>query len=166
MPYMPAGIFVMRLTSLLRLSRLLSFKKAAALFFVALLTACSQGTDREQIAALIEATEQAAESRDTSEVMKVIADDYRDAQGMDKSQLQNFLRGYFLTHPKIELIVRIGDIKVETAARARAQIELVMVGTVGIPGDSALTGNSESLEVDFRKIDGEWRAVRMERVRN
>lgn len=140
------------------------FRTALAFTFVAL-AACARTSDEEQIRAVIASAEKAAEARDTSDVMAIVAEDFRDGQGLDKQQLQNFLRGYFITHPKIELVVRIGDIHLETASRARVQLELIMVGTVGTAGDSALTGNTESLEVDFRKIDGKWLAVRMERKR-
>jgi hypothetical protein len=53
----------------------------------------------------------AAEARDASDVLDLVADDYEDAQGFDRAQLRNFLRGYFLAHPKIELLVNIESLE-------------------------------------------------------
>jgi len=46
-------------------------------------------------ARVIGSVENAAEARDTSDVLAFVADDYSDAQGLDRAQLQNFLRGIF-----------------------------------------------------------------------
>jgi RNase adaptor protein for sRNA GlmZ degradation len=73
-----------------------------------LLGGCGAKTsDEEQVRALIDAVEIAAEDRDASDVLTHVADNYIDSAGLDKTQLQNFLRGYFLAHPKLELLVTI-----------------------------------------------------------
>jgi len=135
--------------------------------FLAVLSACSHGSDEEQIRAVVGAAETAAETRSTSGVMKWIADDYRDDLGSDKTQLQNILRAYFLSHPKIELLVNIKDVKIESPNSARAHIELTMLGTEQRSDSSAsLTAESQPLRVDFRRIDSEWRVVSVERRRD
>ena len=130
------------------------------------LTACSRGSDEEQIRGVIDAAEAAAEARDTSDFLKLIADHYRDSEGNDKARLQQFLRGYFITHPKIELLVRIQEIRIETAENARVRIEFALVGT-RVEGDAsnALTGETESLLIDLKRIDSDWRVVRVARDR-
>ena len=129
------------------------------------LAACTASSDEQQIRELLAAAESAAEARDTSAVMDLIDPDYADAQGMDKAQLQQYLRGYFLLHPKIELMTRIDQVELETATRARVQLGLVMVGQKGAAGDTSLTGDTETLQLELRRRDGEWRVARADRVR-
>jgi hypothetical protein len=146
--------------------RLFSWAIACGVSLIAV-GACSRSSDEEQIRELIATAEQAAEARDASDVMSLIAPEYRDSQGFDRAQLQSFLRGYFLTHPRIELLLRIAEIKIETPTRARARLELTVVGTqIGGENGTSLSGDSESLQVDFMRIDGEWRIARADRVRN
>jgi hypothetical protein len=85
----------------------------------ALLLACAaRSSDEEQVRALIDDMETAAEARDASDVLDLVADDYQDAQGFDRAQLRNFLRGYFLAHPKIELLVDIESLEFPPTAGA------------------------------------------------
>src|ERR1044072_1979021 len=78
--------------------------------FAAVIFLCACGartSDEQQVRELIAAVENSAEARDSSDVLAWVADDYTDAQGFDKSQLQDFLRGYFLSHPKVELLANV-----------------------------------------------------------
>ena len=129
--------------------------------------ACSRSSDEEQIRAIINSAEAAAEARHTSGIMDLIADDYSDDMGSDKSQLQNVLRGYFLTHPKIKLLVTIENVNVEGPDNARVHLELSTVGTEKF-GDSStsLTAQSEPLRIDFKRVGAKWRMVHVERRRD
>lgn len=142
--------------------RLLFYALAAALA-----SACSRGTDEEQIRALIDSAETAAEARDVSDLMDLVADNYADDRGSDKDELQRFMRAYFVMHPKIELLVTIGEIELETANRARVQVDVAMLGTRlgGGPEQTSLTGDLESLRVELRRVDSQWRVSRADRVR-
>lgn len=128
-----------------------------------LLAACSSGTDEDQVRAVIAAAEKAAEARDTSELMDLVADDYTDSRGFDKAQLTQYLRGYFLIHPKIEIITKLGDIEFETANRARLDVEVVMVGTQGNSAAASLTGDLESMKVELQRRGSEWVVTRVDR---
>jgi len=131
-----------------------------------ILSACGSSSDEEQVRAVIAAAEAAAESRDASDAMKLVADDYADERGYDKQQLHQYLRGYLLMHPKIELLVNVDDIEFETASRARVQVEIAMLGTQRGAGDmqAKLAGELESWRVDMQRRDGEWRVTRVDRV--
>jgi hypothetical protein len=126
---------------------------------------CSKTSDEEQVRAVIAAGEAAAEARDASDAMKLVADDYSDNNGLNKSQLEQYLRGYFLLHPKIELITRIGEIKFETANRARVQVEVTMVGTQRQGEGSSLAGDFDSLLIDLQRRDSKWLVTRVVRSR-
>ena len=139
----------------------MKFSSNASLIFVAalLLAACSpKSSDEVQVRELIASAEEAAEARDTSDVLELVADDYSDAQGFDKHALQNFLRAYFFTHPKIELIVSIDKLEFPVPGLAQAEISVATVGG----GDA----NLQHLNVELRKSGDDWRVSRADRVQN
>lgn len=122
-----------------------------------LLAACSAtSSDEDQVRALIDQVEAAAESRDASDVLVYVADDYSDANGLDKRELQNFLLGYFLSHPKLELLVNIESLEFPVDGLAHAVVSVATV-ELGDPG-------MERLKVEFRRADGNWRVARADRV--
>lgn len=130
-------------------------------FFAVLITAISlvacssQSSDEEQVRALVAGVEAAAESRDTSDVLAFIADDYSDAYGFDKSRLQGFLRGYFLANPKLELLVGIDALEFPADGLARAEITVTRL---------ALDAQRERFGVEFRRHDGQWLVARADRL--
>ena len=122
-----------------------------------LLAACaSRSSDEELVRALIDNMETAAEARDASDVLDLVADDYEDAQGFDRAQLRNFLRGYFLAHPKIELLVNIESL--EFPADGLAQAEISVTSLALNDPDHAL------LKVEFRREGSDWKVRRADRV--
>jgi hypothetical protein len=128
------------------------------LITVCCLTACSAGTsDEDQVRASIASMETAAEARDASDVLAFVADDYDDAQGFDKSQLRNFLRGYFLAHPKLDLVVNISQLEFPADGLAQAELSVTTV-ELNDPDHAAF-------KVEFRRVDGEWRLSRADRLR-
>lgn len=126
------------------------------LILSASLAACgSRSTDEERVREVIATMETAAEARDASEVLAFIAADYTDSAGLDKTQLQNFLRGYFLMNPKIELLVNISELELPVPGLAR-----INVGVTSLPA-----GDRARFAVELRQEGGEWRVVRADRVR-
>jgi hypothetical protein len=121
------------------------------------LAACgARSTDEEKVRALFANAEKAAEDRDTSDVLAFIASDYADSQGFDKSQLQNFLRGYFLTHPKVELVVSVDDLEFPADGLARANVAVTAV--------DLSDPHREHLSIELRRTDGRWLVARADRV--
>lgn len=120
------------------------------------LSACgSRSSDEELVRALIDAVEIAAEERDASDVIEHVASDYSDSNGFDRAQLQNFLRGYFLANPKIELLVRIESLEFPVAGLGRARVSV----------NALPSGDNATLDVEFRQQKGEWLVARADRVR-
>ncbi len=142
----------------------MKFSSNTSLIFVAaifmttlLLAACgSKSSDEEQVRALVDSVELAAEARDASDVLEFVAPDYADSNGLDKTQLGNFLRGYFLTHPKLELLVTIESLEFPVDGLAQA---VVRVATVEL-GNPDL----QRLKVEFRRSEGQWRVARADRA--
>ncbi|HEV7609774.1 MAG TPA: hypothetical protein VGO61_20735 [Steroidobacteraceae bacterium] len=122
-----------------------------------LLVACAaKSSDEERVRELIANIEAAAEARDASDVLEYVADDYADSSGVDKQQLRDFLRGYFLAHPKLELVVSIESLEFPVDGLAQA---VVTVAAVQL-GDPDL----QRLKVEFRRTKDEWRVARADRV--
>ena len=128
------------------------------LIAVTLLAACgARSSDEEQVRSLIAGLETAAEARDAGDVMAHVADDYQDSRGFDRAQLTNFLRGYFLVHPDIELLVDISSLEFPAEGLAKAEISVTRV--------SLSDPDHERLRVEFRRHDGDWKVSRADRVR-
>ena len=122
-----------------------------------LLAACAaKSSDEDQVRELIDGVEAAAEARDTSDVLEFVADDYADSSGSDKGQLRNFLRGYFLAHPKVELLVSIQSLEFPVDGLAQA---VVTVRAIDFGGAEA-----QRLKVEFRRAGGGWRVTRADRL--
>ncbi|MDF3022350.1 MAG: exoribonuclease [Steroidobacteraceae bacterium] len=124
---------------------------------VIFLAACgSRSSDEEQVRALLDAAEAAAEARDTSDVLEVIASDYSDSQGFDRAQLQGFLRAYFLANPRVEILLTVQDLEFPVEGLGRAR-----VGITSLPA-----GDRATVQVEFRKEGTRWLVSRADRVRN
>ena len=131
-------------------------KFLTVLILSATLAACgSKSSDEDEVRALVDAVETAAEARDTSDVLEHVAEDYSDSSGLDKRGLQDFLRGYFLSHPKLELVVIIDSLEFPVDGLARAEVRVATV-EIGDP-------DMQRLKVEFRRTKGEWRVVRADR---
>jgi hypothetical protein len=121
------------------------------------LSACgSRSSDEQQVREVFAGAESAAEDRDASDVLAFVADDYEDANGNDKTQLQNFLRGYFLANPKIELLVNVDSLEFPADGLAQAKLTVTRV--------SLSEPDRLHLAVELRRTGGEWRVKRAARL--
>jgi hypothetical protein len=122
-----------------------------------LLAACgSKAGDEQQVRALVDEIESAAESRDAGDVLEHVSADYTDSGGLDRTQLRNFLRGYFLAHPRLELAVNIESLEFPVDGLAQA---VITVTTVELTDP-----NRQRLKVEFRRYGGEWQVTRADRM--
>ena len=120
------------------------------------LSACgARSSDEEKVRELFASVETAAEARDASDVLAVVASDYSDSQGFDRAQLQGFLRGYFLANPRVEILLTVQDLEFPVEGLGRAR-----VGITSLPA-----GDRATLQVEFRKEGGSWLVARADRVR-
>jgi hypothetical protein len=135
---------------------------------VALVASCApDASPEQQVRDFIARGEELAESRDVSGVASLVSEDYSDALGYDKRELTNYLRGYFVMHPSVNLLVRIDSLEFPAERLAQAQIT---VGMLGRRGESAedweLAADLQTLEVELLNEDGEWRVIRADRKRD
>jgi hypothetical protein len=121
------------------------------------LAACtSSSSDEDRVRAVIDGVEAAAESRDASDVLEHVADSYADSRGLDKPALRDFLRGYFLAHPKLELLVTVESLEFPVDGLAQA---VVTVTTVEFTDPDL-----QRLKVEFRRVGDAWQVVRADRL--
>lgn len=133
-------------------------KLISVLIAVACLASCgARSSDEEQVREVLATMEAAAEARDASDVLEHVAVNYEDAQGFDRAQLTNFLRGYFLAHPKIELLVSIESLYFPADGLAQAKISVASLAL----GDA----DHERFKVEFRRQGSDWQLSRADRLR-
>ena len=102
---------------------------------------------------------QAAEARDTSDVLALVADDYADAQGRDRTRLRGALAAFFAMHPKLELLVDIESVEFPADGLAQARVTVR-----GLDTSRFDFGESVALDVELRRAGGEWRVARADRA--
>ncbi len=122
---------------------------------------CAPPPDREAaVRAIIEAAEQAAESRDVGAALALVSDDYADSSGRDREGLRQFLRGYFALNPKIDLLVLVESIEFPDDTRARVRLQVT-----SLTRGSRLALDNEAFSLELFNEDGKWRLQRAERNR-
>jgi outer membrane biogenesis lipoprotein LolB len=111
---------------------------------LALLTACSDGASPEQqVRAVIDSMEVAAEARDVGDLMEHISDNYRDAQGQDRQQAA--------------LYARIESLEFPAADEARVKLQVGMAGRGGETGSSGLTADLHDFDLVLVREGSEWK---------
>ena len=105
--------------------------------------------------------EQAAEARDLSGIMDLVAPAYTDGQGGGRDELKQYLRGYLVAHQSIHLLTKVDS--VEFPYRDMAKVNLT-VGTLGREAAAAtafdVAADVYDVELELALDDGEWRVTR------
>ncbi len=101
-----------------------------------------------------------AEARDAGELRALIADDYRDTNGRDASDIRNLLHAWLVAHPSVNLLTRIDAIELEGTEQARVQVTIGMLGREAKGGsDWDLAADVERLDIRLARDGGDWRVV-------
>ena len=130
------------------------------LILATLLASCAErSSDEQQVRELIANAEKAAEARDTSDVLALVADNYTDAQGRDRARLRGALAAFFAMHPKLELLVDIESIEFPADGLAQARVTVR-----GLDTSRFDLGESVALDVELRHAGGKWRVARADRA--
>jgi hypothetical protein len=133
-----------------------------ALAAVLLLAGCGPtGTPEDEIRALVDAAELAAEERDAADLRDLVADDYRDPGGRTAGDIRGILQGYLIAHQSIRLITRIDSIELEGTELARLRVTVGMLGREA-ESDSNwdLAGDVYRFDLRLAREDDGWRVIR------
>lgn len=129
-------------------------------FWVALvlLAGCSDdGSPEQQVRAVIESMEVAAEARDVGDLMEHISVNFRDAQGQDRTDASRYARGYFIANQSVHLLTRIESLEFPSPDEARLKVQVGMAGRGGEQGAGGLTADLYDFDVALVREDGEWK---------
>jgi hypothetical protein len=123
-----------------------------------LLTACSDdGSPEQQVRAVIESMEVAAEARDVGDLMEHISASYRDAQGQDRTEASRYARGYFIANQSVHLLTRVESLEFPAPDEARVKLQVGMAGRAGAPGQAGLSADLYDFDLALVLEDGEWK---------
>jgi hypothetical protein len=139
--------------------RISSFAPLVFALALALAACASEDSPEAAVRAVITQAEEAAEARDVSAAMDLVADEYADANGFDRKRLRGFVHGYFLMNPSINLLVRVEDVRFPADELAQARVTVGMLG-------QGLETDLESFDVELEKVGDDWRLRRADRVRD
>jgi hypothetical protein len=124
---------------------------------LAVLAGCSGGaTPEQEVRAVIDSMEAAAEARDVSGVMEHVSPAYRSADGLDRAEAARYLRGYFVANQSIHLLTRIESLEFPAPDEARVQVQVGMAGRGG-QGAAGLSADLYDFDVALVREDGEWK---------
>lgn len=136
-------------------------RRFASPILLAACLAAACGKSGDPARETIDRIARAANARDAGAVTKELADDYRDASGSGRADVERTLRGYFAAYEILN--VRVSDVTIERAegaARVRFRAELS-----GQPrrasGLAALLPSAETYRFDVRLVpDGSrWKVA-------
>ena len=123
-----------------------------------LLTACSDdGSPEQQVRAVIESMEVAAEARDVGDLMEHISASYRDAQGQDRTEASRYARGYFIANQSVHLLTRVESLEFPAPDEARVKLQVGMAGRAGAPGQAGLSADLYDFDLALVREGDEWK---------
>jgi len=124
-------------------------------------TGCGErSSPQDEVRAVIEAAEQAAEARSVGDLMALAAPGFSDRDGRTSDELAHYVRGYFIANQSVHLLTRITRIEIPAPDVAEAEVTVAMVGK-DADANAAwdLAFDIVDFDIDLRRTDGEWRVV-------
>jgi len=125
-----------------------------------ILTGCGSNDPDSELRELIERTEIAAEERQTSFFRQLLSDRYTDVRGNDRDGMIDIIRGYFLTHQSLEIVLRIESIELIGDDAAEMSLLAGVLGQrAGASLLSGLDGRLYDLELELVEDGGDWQVI-------
>lgn len=129
------------------------------------LAACTADDPAAALEGLVRDAAAAAEARQTAFFRDLLAESYGDAHGNDRERMIDFIRGYFLANPSIDVFSRVESI--ELAGADAAEVVVLAGWLARRPGEGLLAGfdgRLYRLELELIQTGGGWRVARWERA--
>jgi hypothetical protein len=129
----------------------------ASVVALTVLAGCSDDSSPEQqVRAVIDSMEVAAEARDVGDLMEHVSTAYRSADGLDRAEAGRSIRGYFVVNQSIHLLTRIESLEFPAPDEARVKLQVGMAGRGG-QGAADLSADLYDFDVVLVREDGEWK---------
>lgn len=107
--------------------------------------------------AWVDSAEAYAEDKDRQGLLDMIDENYTDARGYDRTQIDNMLRFYFLRQKSVGFVTNINDIRVMGDTAALVNLTVVMAGTnadaLGVRADAY------NFELELESLGDEWKLI-------
>ncbi len=134
-----------------------SFRFAVLWLCAFLMTGCVGGSDPEQeIRQWLDAAEAEAEERQRRAIMARISENYADARGNQKSDIENVLRYYFLRQKSVSLLTTVDELRVFGDSAAELDLTVAMAGS---KGGLNLSADVWNFELELERMDGDWQLI-------
>jgi hypothetical protein len=126
---------------------------------LALLAACgADETPEQQVRAVIERMELAAEERDASALSELLSPQYRDAHGNGPEEARRLMRGYFIANQSIRLLTRVQELTFPYPDEARATVVVAMAGRdAEAAGVWPVSADLRTFEIVLRRESKDWK---------
>jgi hypothetical protein len=136
--------------------------KIGTIFALAALSACG-GADspEQQVRAVIDQMESAAESRDVGDLTQHLSEDYRDSNGMGPEEMARYLRGYFIANQSVHLLTRIEQLEFPTEGEARVRVVVGMLGREAAD-QWDLAADLRAFKIALRREQDDWKVTFVE----
>src|SRR5262245_20348982 len=126
-----------------------------------LVAACGADESPEaQVRAVIDRGEAAAEARDVSGLMALVAEDYQDDAGRDRRELRQYVHGYLIANQSIRLLTRVDRIDFPYRDMARVDLTLGSLGREAAGESFDLAADVRQLSIELQLDGGEWKVAR------
>lgn len=109
-----------------------------------------------RLRAAIAAAEEAAEAGEHAVFADLVARDYADASGRDRTRMLLTIRGLLMRYPRLELIVTVREIELLSPQLARVRLDILTAGL----GPAGLSADAFPLELSLRDDGGGWQVTR------
>lgn len=139
-------------------TRLRAMGVTALLVAALAVTACgAPAPDPEgRIRAAIAAAEEAAEAGEHALLADLVARDYADASGRDRTRMVLTMRGLLMRYPRLELIVTVQEIELLSPQLARVRLDILTAGL----GPAGVSADAFPLELSLRDEGRGWQVTR------
>jgi ketosteroid isomerase-like protein len=118
------------------------------------LAACSRTSPEAALRENVAQIADAVRARDTSAVLKHLADDFvRDSGGVDKAEVRRMLTAAFLRNEKIALTATVREVKIDGAI-ATAKINVIATGGAGLIPERA---DGWEFTTAWRRSSNDWK---------
>jgi hypothetical protein len=116
----------------------------------------------EQVRAVIEEIERAAEAGDVSAFKAVISESYQDERGFDKRDLVAYVTFHVMRHTQRRFFARVRSVEIRDNGRAEVVVIAAISGrdVSGLEELATLNADVYQLDVDLDdEGDGDWQVV-------
>ncbi len=133
--------------------------KALGFALIVMLAACG-GPDtgaEEQLREWVRAGQAAAEAKQRRTLMGTVSPAYADARGLDRDDVENRFRLYFLRQNTIKLLVSIDEIRVFDDTAAEIDLTAGLAGTND--GALGISASAYRFELELERVDDDWQLI-------